>query len=744
MARAIKIVVIVLVAIVVLLAATVFVITQVIDPNDFKPQIREQALTQANLELEIPGELDWQFWPSLGVSLGRTEARLPDEEALFAAIDSASVSVAVWPLLFGNVEMDGVTLDGLEVNLVETADGANWEKIGPQEDAEQPAAEEEQPAEDSEGGTLDIPLTIPSVAITNGQVSYRNTSDGTDIRVEHFNFEAQDVSLDEPFPMQLSLRYQDQSDVRVDLSLDTTLAANLDSNHFVLDPMTLDAQIGGLTVNPVDVHLEQKLDVNLDEDRAALSGLVLEAAGTRTTGDATVTGLTGDMKVAGQIKTAPFDVNAALKSIGETPIETRDDAALSKVALDATLAGPAGSVMVNPLKVTLDSSTLSGKAGLESLDTGKIVFDLVLDKITLDGYLPPESGDDKEETPTSAGGGAGKQAGTEQLSEAELIPVESLRPLVMDGRLKVNELNFETIQAKDLAFKVTANNGVLRLAQASGQTLNGSFTGSGSLDVSGNTPRINYKQNVTSMQLQPLVTLALGEDLAKGLFSLDMNFSAAGNSEKALVQSAKGNATVNLADGTVRGLNLYNTLVGGVNDMLGRFQGLSALIPNQESGKLPSALSEDTKIIDLTTKASLDKQVANLDSLEAKLEKGTLSGNGWLNMLTQEFDLRIGMQSPELGGSKYLEDVTWPLRCQGSLAGSPAKWCGADREGFAKIAQQAATNAAKSKLKEKLGIDAEGDTTQEVMKNAAKKKAEEKIQEELGDKLKGLFNRENR
>ncbi len=97
--------------------------------------------------------------------------------------------------------------------------------------------------------------------------------------------------------------------------------------------------------------------------------------------------------------------------------------------------------------------------------------------------------------------------------------MESLRPLVMDGRLKVNELNFETIQAKDLAFKVTANNGVLRLAQASGQTLNGSFTGSGSLDVSGNTPRINYKQNVTSMQLQPLVTLALGEDLAKGLFS---------------------------------------------------------------------------------------------------------------------------------------------------------------------------------------------------------------------------------
>ncbi|HCM66985.1 MAG TPA: AsmA family protein, partial [Alcanivorax sp.] len=668
MARAIKIFLIVIAALVVLLAATVFVVTQVIDPNDFKPQIREQAMTQANLDLEIPGDLAWQFWPSLGVSLGRTEARIAGEEDLFAGINSASVGVAVWPLLFGQVEMDGVTLDGLEVNLVETADGANWEKIGPQDGAEEETAptEEEQPGE---SGGMDIPLTIPSVAITDGKIRYRNTTDGTDIRVEHFNFNAQDVSLEEPFPMQMSLRYQDQSDMRVDLNLGTTLAADLENNHFVLDPMTLDADIAGMTTNPVSVHLEQKLDVNLDEDRAQVTDLLLEAAGTRTTGNATVTGLTGEMKVAGQINTEPFDANKALEAIGEEPIATRDDNALSKVALSATLDGPANSVMVNPLKVTLDSSTLTGTAGLENLESGKIVFDLNLDKITLDGYLPPQSDEQDSGAASGAGGGTGgKEGGTTQLSEAELIPVDSLRPLLLDGSLKIGELNYDTIQASNIVFNVDAKDGVLRLTKASGDTLQGGFNASGRLDVSGNTPRISFKQNVSSMQLQPVVAMALDKDLAKGIFSMDLDFSASGNSEKALVNSAKGNASMNLADGTVRGLNLYGTLVGGVNDMLGRFQGLSALIPNQESGKLPAALSEDTKIIDLTTKASLNQQVANLDSLEAKLDKGTLSGNGWMNMLTQEFDLKIGMQSPELGGSKYLEDVTWPLRCQGSLA----------------------------------------------------------------------------
>ena len=298
--------------------------------------------------------------------------------------------------------------------------------------------------------------------------------------------------------------------MRVDLNLDTTLAADLDNNHFVLDPMTLDADIAGMTTNPVSVHLEQKLDVNLDEDRAQVTDLLLEAAGTRTTGNATVTGLTGEMKVAGQIDTEPFDANAALEAIGEEPIETSDDSALSKVALSATLDGPANSVMVNPLKVTLDSSTLSGKAGLENLETGKIVFDLNLDKITLDGYLPPQSDEEDSAAASGAGGGTGgKEGGTTQLSEAELIPVDSLRPLLLDGSLKIGELNYDTIQASNIVFNVDAKDGVLRLTKASGDTLQGGFNASGRLDVSGNTPRISFKQNVSSMQLQPVVAMAL-------------------------------------------------------------------------------------------------------------------------------------------------------------------------------------------------------------------------------------------
>ena len=736
MGRLLKILLITVFAIILLLAIAIFVITQVIDPNEFKPEIEKQAREQANLTLDIQGDLAWQFWPSLGVSIGRTEARIADEDDLFAALNDASLSVAVLPLFYGQVEMDGISISGVEVNLVDSPEGANWEQIGPQTEAE--TAAEESPAEDdTSSGSMDIPLTIPSVAVTDGKVRYRNTADGTDIVVEHFNLNAQDVNLDAPFPLQMSLRYQDQSDMRVDLNLDTVLAADIDNSHFVLNPMKLDANIAGATTMPVEVHLEQNLDVNLNEDTLSIKDLLLTAAGTQTRGNVDVKALTGDLQLSGKLTTEPFDANKALEAIGEAPIETSDDKALSKVALDATLGGEPGSIMVSPLQITLDDSTLSGSAGLASLESGKIVFDLILDKIALDGYMPP-AGDTEE--PVTAAAGGGKTGGTNSLSEEELIPVDTLRPLLLDGKLAIGQLSYDGINASDMKFAVTAKNGVLKLTQATGSTLGGNFSANATLDASGSTPRLSASNTIRTVQIQPIAQLALEDDLAKGIFSMSGNYSASGNSEKALMNSAKGNIDLNLTDATVRGLNLYHTLVGGVNDMLGQFQGLAtALIPGQESGKLPSALSEDTKILDLASKARLDKNVAYLDSLNATLSKGEISGNGWMNILNQDFDLKIGMQSPELGKSKYLEGTTWPLRCEGNLAGSPAKWCGPDKDGFKDIGKQVAAKATQDKLKEKLGIEGEGDTAEEVIKDAAQKKAREEVNKQLQDGLKKLF-----
>ena len=722
MKRFLKILLILFISLVVLVGIALFVITQIIDPNQFKPEIEKQARQHANLTLNIEGDLAWQFWPSIGVSLGRTEARIEDDEELFAAFDQAAFSVRVWPLFSGRVEMDGIRLAGVNVDIVEDEDGANWERLLPDANAE-----DEEIVVDEESDTpLDIPLTIPSVVISDGQIRYRNLVDGTDIIVERFNLSAQDVSLNQPFPLQTSLRYQDQNHMRVDLAVNTIVDADINANRFRLKDLNVETTLAGVTPRPIDVRLEAQLDLDLEQGRVAVDDLLLRALGTQTRGNLVITDLFETLSLAGQINTAPFDLNNVLEAMGEAPIETTDPKALSRVGIAATLAGPAGSAMVNPLVVTLDDSTLRGRAGLESLETGKIVFDLNLNRITLDGYLPPD-------TATADSGdavvGAGQEAGLSALSEEPLIPVEALRPLLVDGRLTIDRLRMDSLDARDIVIAVTAKDGVLRLREAKGKTLDGGFDITASLDVSGNTPRIRSTQKIDGVQIQPLVQLILGDDLALGLFSMSGTFSANGNSERALVESAQGRFELGLVDTVIRGVALYDSVVGGVNNLLGEHRGLVAgLIPGQDSGRLPAALTGDSRILDLTTLARLDKQVAYLDSLNADLQQGVLKGKGWMNTLTQEFDLQLTLRSQHLGSSEYLKNIDWPVRCRGNLAGNPATWCGPDMSGFRNIGQSLlsviARDRTRQELRDRLGIDVEGDTAEEILRNAARLEAQ--------------------
>ena len=736
MVKALKIVGGIALALVVIVAGALFVITRMIDPNDFKPDIAAAARDNANLELDIQGDLGWTFWPSLGVQIGRTEARLPGDEALFAGIDAVHLGVAVWPLLFGSVEMDDVLIDGLQLDLVEGPDGANWEKIGTSESTAA-AAEPATTDDTASGGALDIPVSIPSLTINNANIRYRVLADGTDILVEQANISAQDLTLDQPFPLQVSLRYQDQSDMRIDTRLDTVLAMDLDANRFILSPLTVDADIAGVTTQPVSVSAKMDVDAALNDDRVAVTGLILEAAGTRTEGEITVSQLSTRMIMAGKLDTASFDANAALRAIGEAPIETSDPQALKNVSLSATLDGPENSIMVNPLVVRLDNSTLSGSAGLADLDSGKIVFALTLDALAADGYLPPTT----ESTDETAGAVVSNESSgiLPPLSEEALLPLEDLRSLLVEGTLKIGKLSYSGIEASDMTFAVTTDNGLMQLTQAEGNALDGSFKASAALDARTDTPVISLNTALQQVQLQPVAQLALEDDLFIGKLDMQLEFGSRGNSEKALVENAKGTTTFTLKDGTVRGANLHNTLVAGVNDMLGAYKELTAFIPGQESGKLPLELSEDTKIIDLNGRARIEKEIAYVDALDAQLNRGSVSGNGFLNLRSQQFDLKLGMKSPELTDNKYLKDQTWPMRCRGNLAGDTADWCRHDKDGFKAIGKDVAARAAKDRIAEKFGIEGEGETAEEVVKDAAKQKAKEEANKQLEEGLKKLF-----
>lgn len=737
MPRALRITLITLGVLVLLVVGALVAAIQLIDPNSFKPRLSELAREHAGLDLAMEGELDWAFWPSLGLSLGRTETRLAGEDELFAALDEAHMGVAVWPLLFGEVRMDEIRLAGVDVNLVRTNDGGNWARIGPGEPTETATDDRPAPAKAEQQAPLDIPITVPEITVTDSQLRYRDTTTGTDIRVDHLELNARDVTLKKAFPVSLSLRYQDQADIRVDLELDTEARLRPDVQQYRLAPFDLSAEVAGLTAHPATVRLDQSLDLNLERERLRIEDFTLRAADTRTRGSLEVTGWSTQPSFAGQVQTETFDANEALQSLGISPVETRDPEALSKVAFRADLQGTNG-VLADPLTVTLDDSEITGRAGLADLDTGRLMADLRLDQMQLKRYLPPAGEEQQEdgEPNADAGPGGASPGQPRPLSTEPLLPLEALRGLNANLELALGELRHQDMALSEAEFELTARDGLIELQKAQGRALDGRFSATAQLDARQDRPAMQLESSVTDMQIQPAIRLALERDLLKGILSLETELEARGNSEKALMDSAGGRTELNLADGTVRGVNLHSTLIQGMNEILGRYQGLTAFLPTRGSGRLPDELSEDTKVVDLTSRARLEERVLYVEQLDAELSKGNLSGEGWLNLYNQDFDLNLGLQSPELGDNKHIAGRTWPIRCAGNLAGAAGEWCRPDREGFRRIGEDIAAEAARERVQEEMGVEAEGDSPAEVIKNAAEKKARQKAREEVEDKVK--------
>lgn len=738
MARFARILLYILIALVVVVGIALFVITRVIDPNDFKPQITALAREHADLNLDIQGDLGWTLWPSLGVSIGRTEARIADDSELFAALDDAKLGVAILPLLRGRVEMDAITLSGVTIDLVEGANGGNWERIGASGDAA--AATEAEPATEDSSSALDIPLTIPSVTLSDSRLRYRNTVDGTDITVEHLNVAAEDVSLDGAFPVTASLRYQDQADMRIDLDLATTVQLDLEAERYRASNLKLRTRVAGVTAKPLDVSVSGAVDADLGNDQVTVTDLVLEALGTRTQGGITLTGLSDKMRFAGQLDTAPFDANKVLQALGEAPLDMARKDALSKVAFSGTLNGPANSLMLDPMTLTFDDSTVSGKAGVADLDSLALVFNLALDRIALDHYLPPT---DDTSTDTAAADSDGSAAPL-VLSEEPLLPLDDLRELNVDGTFTIGQATLDGLAFNDIHLGLSARDGLLRLTRADGRTLDGGFDAKAQLDARSANPTLQLDASVRNVQLQPLVKAALNRDLFTGVTNLSLSMSSRGNSEKALFENAKGKIDFGLLDGIVRGLNLHNELIGGLNDMLGKFQPLAALVPNLESGRLPRELSEDTKILDLRTVARLENTVAHLDSFAAKLDRGaSIDGKGSLNLLSSDFDLNLSMKAPGLSSDPRIAERAWPLHCSGNLAGSPARWCLPRADAF----QDAGKELVARLAQDKLGVDIPLDREQ-VQERLDEEKAhvqerldeeKEKAEEQLRDKARGAL-----
>ncbi|MGB0465945.1 MAG: AsmA family protein [Pontibacterium sp.] len=708
------------------------------DPNAYKSEIEQAALEEGGVELTIGGDIGWSVFPWLGLEISQINLAYPGKPQL-ATLNKAQVSVAIPPLLSGQVQMSSIVVDGLKLNLVQNKDQSNnWtgepvkvsQKAGKVSTSDAEETAEVQTADGDTGPA--ITLDINSIAITNGDLSYEDKVAGSRILVKHLNLNTGKVLSDVFFPAELSLlieQYQ-TGNAKPVMSVDTKLNANfrldLAKQLYWIKDLNSTLSLTGEATQGKTLDLNLAADITADPAKQLLSldNLKVALANLALSGNLAVDNFETPV-IKGAINVAAFDLKKLLATLGQPAIETTDASVLKAISLSTKLAGPANTIGATGLTLKLDDTTFKGKASF-SLTSGAIKLNLQGDAINADRYLPPAT----EQPVAKSGAATGTTAGTKtqpgsRYSKAEIIPVEPLKALNLDATLGLSKLHISKLDIQNLKLVVSAHKGLIKATQINADMYRGTLRNSATLDVSKTPVRIAVKKDVRGIQIGDLLKAAADTDVITGALNSQAAITARGRSVYDIVHSLNGTTNIQMKDGEIQGIDMAQTVCQGLNTVA------SLGVNTQEVDK-------STPFANLSASTRIVNGVINNPDLKAALDAMTLKGKGKVNLPQESLDYRLGLTIEENLFQKTcsipdaLEGVEFPVDCKGGFDTAPADLCKPDLSALKNIFK------AKAKAKVQKKVDAK--------KAELKEKLDEKLKEKLGGEegaqklLKGLFN----
>lgn len=167
-------------------AVAIFAMT--FDPNRYKDDIQRLVKERTGRTLELKGPLELAFYPSLGAKVSGVALSEREPKTQFLSLDAAHASVALLPLLSGQVIVDRVRLSGLKAQIVKGKDGRfNFQDLI-EAPADKPKPQPE-PKKPPEAGGGPVAFDIAGVSIEGAALTYRDLNTAQEIALADLKLE---------------------------------------------------------------------------------------------------------------------------------------------------------------------------------------------------------------------------------------------------------------------------------------------------------------------------------------------------------------------------------------------------------------------------------------------------------------------------------------------------------------------------------------------------------------------------
>ncbi|MHB8535464.1 MAG: AsmA family protein, partial [Sulfuricaulis sp.] len=337
----------------------------------------------------------------------------------------------------------------------------------------------------------------------------------------------------------------------------------------------------------------------------------------------------------GTLEIPSFSPRALMDKLG-VKVATTDKNALDKLSLKTKFSATTDDLELKDLAMNLDDSRLSGSLAVRHFAKPDYRFDLALDQIDLDRYMPPAA--------PAAAAGPKPAAGTSAPPVA--VPLSALRALSVQGKFRVRQLKALNLRSSDALVQVTANNGLIELGPNSARLYSGKYAGRTTLDVRGKTPRLAIDESVTGVELAPMLKDALQFDKFAGVAKLHAKVTAEGLDAGRIKETLNGSAAFAVKNGAIKGVNLKK--------MIGTIETALRDKTYQQLAELPPQSGDETRFTHLDGTAQIKNGVVQNNDLKIQspdLLNVTGKGSANLPKETLDYILSLGAYPLRIGCS---------------------------------------------------------------------------------------------
>lgn len=646
-----------------IVVAAILALVLLVNPNQFKPLIVEQAQKHTGLELVIEGDISWQFFPSIGFELGQTELRNPEgftQPNLFK-VDTVGVDVSVTPLFSNQLEIGNITLDGAEFYLETLKDGRkNIDALtqASASDASAPAAEttsepaqapQEQSAAEASGWTINL----AGVTISNALFEMDDKQAGSFTKLY-------DVSLN-------------LSEFAVDTWTTATFAASGENNQ---QKFSANGSAEFKLAEGFASYALRNIDLNAKFNDPATS---IDSAkiGLDTFEFDKVNQLT--YAVVGKAAGLDLDLNGG----GELTVDKAiSKVTLNKLTLDSTFKGdtlPQSPMKVDMLsdlsfdltkshlsfvleKLQANSIALDGKADVTLSDIPKVRFSLHSPNIDLDEFLGLGNSTETASTaPSGSAGGSTSKSGSSAPAKEVEPDLSALKTLDVKGDITIDKFKANNAKMQNVKTAFSVNRGVAELTSFTSNLYQGSISATAKLDARKTPATYTAKKRIKGVKVQPLLVDVAGNDMLEGIGNIDVNVKGKSLTPTGIKKNLVGTIAINFEDGAVNGINVAQL----IRENYAKIKGEKVESTNEAKKTDFSAMKATLKV---------DKGWVSTNDLSAQSPLLRVTGQGKANFINETVDFLVrtsivGTLEGQGGkGIDDLKDVTIPIKVTGQWA----------------------------------------------------------------------------